>query len=232
MAAGATLAEGTHMAASRIARMVALASAAATLVVAAAQASLAESPKTSFNAADQAAARAAVLKTGDLGAGWTGSVKKGSVEGPTDCPGWNPRQADLVITGAAESQVSTQGVAVFSSSWVYKSTRMIALDWQRTVVDMPMRCLAAQFAAAVGDELKIVSTKWVSFPKLATYSARFRIVAEYRGDAARRLFIDGILVGRGRTAVSIGLVAPYADRGDAQAAEIRLAKIVLSRIKT
>ena len=226
------LAEGTHMAAARIARMLALASAAAILVVAAAEASLAESPKTSFNAGDQAAARAAVIRSSDLGAGWTGSVKKGKVDVPPACAGWSPRQADLVITGLAESEFSAQGVQGFSSAQVYKTTRMAALDWQRTVIEIPMRCLTKQVTDAVGAEAKVVSIRRMSFPKLTTYTARIRVVAEYNGDSNARVILDSVVFGRGRSLASIGLIAPYAERAAADAAEVRLAKIVLSRIKT
>ena len=206
--------------------------AALTLVAAqAVQAALTEVPKTSFNAADQAAARAAVLKGGDLGAGWTGSVKKGTADTPEPCAGWSPRQADLVITGAAESQFSSAGVFVLSTAQVYKTARMTALDWQRTVVDIPMRCLSKQFTDGAGADVRIVSIKRMPFPKLATYAARVRVVADYKGDSAARLLIDAVLVGRGRTLVNIALVAPYAQRAAAEAAEARLAKIVLARIK-
>jgi hypothetical protein len=215
------------MSSSRTIRVI-IAGAAAALV--AVQAALAEAPKTQFTATDQAAARSVVLKASDLGAGWTGSVKKGTVSAPAPCAGYNPRQSDLVITGAAESQFSTEGVFVTSTAQVYKTTRMIALDWKRTVVDVPMRCLAKAFTEDAG-ELKVVSIKRMPFPKLATYTARFRIVADYKGDSAARVLIDAVAVGRGRTGVSIGLIAPYSQRADADAAEVRLAKIVLSRIK-
>jgi hypothetical protein len=231
MAVGGIRVDRMSMLAPRRARAVLAAAGAALVTLVAVQAAFAEAPRTSFTVADQAAARAAVLRASDLGTGWTGTVKKSAVEGPTPCPGWSPRQADLVITGAAESQLSAQGVFVFSSALVYKSTRMIALDWQRTVVGLPVRCLAGQFTAGAGDQLKIVSIKRMPFPKLATYSARFRVVADYQGNATGRVFVDAVLVGRGRTAASIGLVAPYAQRADADAAEVRLAKIVLARIK-
>ena len=218
------------MAAYRTARALVVAGSAALLIVAAAQAALAESPRTSFNAGDQAAARAAVLKASDLGTGFTGSVKKGTVNGPAPCAGWNPRQADLVITGIAESEFSAEGLFVLSGAQVYKTARMIALDWKRTVTDIPLRCISKQFTAGAA-ELRIVSVKRMPFPKLATYTARFRVVADYNADSAARVLMDAVLVGRGRTGVTIGLVAPYGQRAAADAAEVRLAKIVLARIK-
>jgi hypothetical protein len=137
-----------------------------------------------------------------------------------------------VITGVAESEFGTQGLYVHSSAQVYKTSRMATLDWQRTVVGAPMRCLTKQATEDGGADLKVVSVKRLPFPKLATYSARFRIVADYKGDSTARIFSDAIVLGRGRTIVTVGLVAPNAQRADADAAEVRLAKIVLSRIKS
>ena len=215
----------------RTVRSLCFAATAALVLVAAVQAALREAPRTSFNAADQAAARAAVLKASDLGAGWTGRVKTGTVHAPTPCAGWNPKQADLVITGAAESEFSTQGAYVHSSVQIYKTRRMVALDWRRTVVGMPMRCASKQLTDGAGAQMKVVSVRRVPFPKLATYTARLRAVVEYDGDAAARMIVDVVAVGRGRTGVSFGLIAPYSQRADADAAELRIARIMLSRVK-
>jgi hypothetical protein len=215
---------------SRTARAICIAVAAA-LTLAVAQVALAEAPKTRLNAADQAAARAAVLKPADLGTGWSGGLQKAQVRAPAPCAGWNPRQADLVVTGAAQAQYVAEGVVVQSSAHVYANGRMIALDWQRTVVGAPLRCLSKEFADSAGEEIRVVSIKRLPFPKLATYNARIRIVADYIGSTTVRVFIDAVLVGRGRTAVALGLVAPYTERASADAAEVRLAKIVLARIK-
>lgn len=207
---------------------------AATFLVAlvAAQVAFAESPVTRFTIADQAAAKAVVLKAADLGPGWKGGLSKPSVDGPPACAGWNPKQTDLVITGAAESQFTAQGLMVFSGVQLYKTTRMIALDWQRTVVDPRMpKCLAEDFAADAGGRVRVVSMKRLPFAKVAPYAARFRLLLEYTEGETVRVFIDFVLVGRGRTAISLGFMAPYAGRAEVEAVELRLAKLLLARIK-
>jgi hypothetical protein len=216
----------------RAARALAAVVTVALLLAAAAQASLAETPKRTFNTADQSAARAAVLKARDLGAGWRGGLKKATVQTPSSCPGWKPKQADLVVTGVAESEYSADGAYVYSSAQVYKTKKMVALDWRRTVTGMPMRCVSWEFAQGAGEKLKVISVKRMPFPKLAPYTARFRVVVDYDGNPAARMVIDAVGVGRGRTGVTIGLIAPYAQRAQADAAEVRLARLVLSRIKT
>ena len=209
-----------------------LLAAALVLALVAAQAVFAESPVTRFTAADQAAAKAVVLKAADLGAGWKGGAQKASVEGPPACAGWNPKQSDLVITGAAESEFSAPGAMVSSSVQVYKTTRMIELDWQRTVMAPEVtKCVSRDVAAGLSDGARVVSMKRMSFPKLATYSARYRLVLEDTKAESLRVLIDVVLVGRGRTSVAITLSTPYANRGEADAAEVRLARLMLTRIK-
>ena len=209
-----------------------LLAAALLLALVAALVALAEPPVTRFTTADQAAAKAVVLKAADLGTGWKGGLSKPTVDGPPACAGWNPKQSDLVITGAAESQFTAQGLMVFSGVKLYKTTRMIALDWQRTVVHPRMpSCLAQDFADDVGQGVRVVSMKRLPFAKLAPYSARFRLLLEYAEPEPVRVLIDFVLVGRGRTAISLGFMAPYAGRAEVEAAELRLARLLLARIK-
>jgi hypothetical protein len=197
------------------------------------QAALAESPVARFNAKDQAAARAAVLRARDIGTGWKGGFEKAKIASPDFCPGlWEPKQADLVITGLAESKFASDAYVIFSSAQLYKTAGMLALDWKRTVVHPAMpRCLAKH--AAAGDQTtRLVSYKRIPFPALAQYSARFRLVVDQTvdGGGTVRVFMDTVTFGRGRTALALALIAPYAERADAQAAEIRLAKVMLARV--
>jgi hypothetical protein len=66
-----------------------------------AQVALAEAPVSRFTAADQAAAKAVVLKARDVAAGMRGGLEKNAkAPSATGCPGlWEPRQSDLAITG-------------------------------------------------------------------------------------------------------------------------------------
>jgi hypothetical protein len=197
------------------------------------QAALAESPVVRFNAKDQAAARAAVLRARDIGAGWKGGFEKAKVESPDACPGlWEPKQADLVITGLAESMFQSDAYMVVSSAQLYRTARMLALDWKRTVVHPAAPRCVAKHAAAGDQTTRLVSFKRVPFPALAQYSARFRLIVDQTVDSGEtvRMLMDTVTIGRGRTALALALIAPYSERADAQAAEIRLAKIMLARI--
>src|SRR6266540_561802 len=73
----------------------------AAVVVASAAARDPWDPHLKFTKADQAAAKAAVLRQDDLGQGWTGGPQGSpSFKAPT-CPAQRPNDGDLTLTGHA-----------------------------------------------------------------------------------------------------------------------------------
>jgi hypothetical protein len=200
-------------------------------------AAAAESPVARFNPADQAAARAVVTKAADLGAGWKGSVARTARPATgEECPGyWEPKQRDLVITGVARSAFSTTGAQVTTLVQVYKSARMALLDWQRTVSDpKALRCAQRHVSAESTPEFRFVSMKRIAFPRVGRASFRIRVLADVTpagGGSPQRILVDSVAFGSGRTGVSFTLIAPYADRAAVDAAEIRLARGLNSRIR-
>jgi hypothetical protein len=214
------------------------------LVLVAAQvahAALAETPISRFTAADQAAAKAAVLRSADLGAGWKGGLKKSpKVSGVTsedECPGlWEPKQSDLVITGLAESKFTAPGAEISSTVQVYKTVRMSKLDWQRTVVHPGViPCLRRKLAPESEPGFRFVSLTRTPFPQIAGNAAvRFRIVFEVTPDAGGdpvRVLTDGVVFGKGRTGISLSFTLPDGARAATHAAEVRLARLLAGRIK-
>ena len=209
-----------------------------TLLVAAAAAlvhcaaALAESPVLRTNPADQAAAKAAVLKAADVGAGWKGGARKADIQFESPCPEtWNPKQADLTITGAAESEFThAGGETISTSAQVYETAAMLEADWARTVVaPAAIACLRKSFAGAA-QGVKLVSFQRLAFAKVAPRTIRFRAVLDYATSGKSvRMMLDLVAFGKGRTAVTLTLIAPYAERADATGAETRLAKILASR---
>ena len=190
-------------------------------------ASAAEPQPTKFNAADQAAAKAITLKLSDLGAGWKGGPTKPDLTSDT-CP---TKRSDLVLTGAARSQFQGSGVFVSSEANVLRTAAMVRTDWQRTVANPAFwACGKRELANAPG--AKLVSLKKVAFPKMAGYSARYRVLYDYgKAGSPALVLIDLIMVGRGRSEITLMLSAPYADRAAADAAGRRLAAILVGRIK-
>ena len=190
-----------------------------------------------FNAADQAAARAAVLQAADFAQakGWTGGRTKPQLTSGLTCANFRPKQSDLVLTGAAASQYQHRsGFAFQSVAHVLRTRQMVRLDWKRSV-DNPalLPCLRSTFEKnAKAQNLRIVSVRRVSFPRLATFSAAYRVEIEVRPGGRRiRMLSDIVLLGRGRTELTLTATAPSASRATVEAAEIRLARRLVARIR-
>jgi hypothetical protein len=195
-------------------------------------AALAEKWPIKYNAADQAAARAAVLKKSDLGAtGWKGGTTKPDFS-PSTCTTYQSKVSDLLVTGAAASEWTYGGALSFhSETWVLKTAEMVKLDWRRTVAH-PSLLPCAKQEFGTDPDAKLVSAKRIGFPALAPLARRYRFVIDYtqQGETVR-LLTDVILIGKGRFEISLLTTALYADRKPVEAAEVRLARALVARAK-
>jgi hypothetical protein len=191
--------------------------------------------KIRFNAADHAAARAAVLRRSDLGSGadWKGGAKKPDLTKTEPCPNYNPKQSDLVLTGIAETQF-TQGILAFDSEvQVLETPRMVRLDWRRSVLAPGvLPCLRSTTTKSLPAGATVVSIERLPFPHVARYTAAFRLITDVHAPSGTvRLFVDLVLFGGGRTESSLTATAPYSTRVPVKAAEVRLATILAARVR-
>jgi hypothetical protein len=187
-----------------------------------------------FDPADQAAARAALLRRADLGAtGWTGGRVKPDPPTTIDCPGYEPKQTDLVLTGAAQADFHHTGIEIRSVVQVLRTRSMVARDWSRSVVDpRAMACMRHLLATELKPGQRLVSFRRLAFPRLAAYSAAYRMLIEVRAQGQRVLVLaDEVLIGRNRTELTLALAAPAALKASISQAEIRLARRLLSRVR-
>lgn len=184
-----------------------------------------------LTAADQAAARAAVVTRSDLGPGWTGGAKKPAAPSNPDCGGYSPKQSDLVITGDAETDYKQPGLEIDSEAQVLRTARMVALDWQRSVVPpQVVPCLKRLASRGAPSSEQIVSVGRVSFPHVARYSAAFRIAIDVNASGSTvRLHLDIVLVGSGRTELDLAFTYPAAAAAAMRPAEVRIARLLASR---
>jgi hypothetical protein len=187
-----------------------------------------------FNAADQAAARAVVIRRADLGSsGWTGGrVKPDLSAGPT-CPNYHPKVSDLVLTGAARTRFRRSGFEFDSQAGVLKTRRMVALDWRRSVLAPgAVPCLRRTLDKGLGSTAKVVSFAKLPFPHLSTYAALFRGVISVQAQGKTvRVLTDIVLVGRSRTELTLTVAGPAAAKSGISAAERRLARVLISRAR-
>jgi hypothetical protein len=189
-----------------------------------------------YNAADQAAARMTVLRRSDFSpsTGWTGGRVKPDLSPAPTCPNYHPKQSDLVLTGAAQSSYRHGAVVIGNEVQVMKTRRMVSLDWQREVLAPgTVSCQRRDLARSLGSSATVVSFKRIPFPRIAKYTAEFRALVDVSvlGGRTAHLVVDAVLVGRGRSEISLTTLAPASTKASLTAAERRLARKILARAR-
>jgi hypothetical protein len=201
-------------------------------------ASIADKEQIHLTNAGQAAARAAVLTKADLGTapGWTGGAKKPDLSSTPPCPGFRPKQSDLVVNGAAETVFKQPAIQFDSEAQVLQTAHMVKLDWQRTVIaPQILPCLRIAVAKSAGTSAHVTSIRRTAFPRVATFTSAIRILLDVKTSGSTTpvaVFVDVVLVGRGRTEITLTTTAPLLASTAVRAAEIRLARILAARVRT
>jgi hypothetical protein len=192
-------------------------------------------PKLRLNARDNASARAVVVKRTDLGPvpGWKGGMTKAALTPVPSCPGYRPKQSDLVVTGLAESHFSHPGLDVRSVAQVLQTAQMVRLDWQRSLAPGVTSCLRSTLIKQLSANQKLTSFARVAFPQVASFTASFRaLIDATTGGKSVRVMIDFILAARGRSELTLTVTAPAAGQATVSAAEARLARLAIGRVRT
>ena len=172
--------------------------------------------------ADQARARAALLRPADL-TGFTASPP--SKSSGSYCAALD--ESDLTLTGDAASSTFISVASVVSSlSRVYATRTQSAASWRRSQRAAGQACTRGTLrkqAEAGGGEL--TSYGRISFPRLAEASVAYRAVVS--GTGTQALFdVVFLKQGRGHAVVAFAsAIAPFD-----QAARVRLARLVANRL--
>jgi hypothetical protein len=187
-----------------------------------------------LNAHDNALARAAVIQRVDLGpaSGWKGGMTKPDLT-PISCPGYHPKQSDLVLTGVAESHFTRAALDFRSDAQVLQTAQMVRLDWQRSIeTSGVVPCLRSSLVKSLGSVAKVVSFAKRAFPQVATYAAAYRALVDIQVQGKTvGLLIDLVVFGRNRTELTLTVTAPAAAAATISAAEARLARILVARAR-
>jgi hypothetical protein len=206
----------------------------------AAEAALAdpERKQIKLTAADQAAARAALVRRSDLpGTAWLGGRIKPDLSRTSPCRDYRPKQSDLVLTGAAESSFTRRDARLYVDSQVHmlRTARMVRLDWQRTAVaPRAIRCHRRDVAKTIGQNGRLVSFGRIPFPHLTRYAVEYRAVVDVPAgntDAGRWL-VDAVLFGGGRVEMGLDIIARIDARAATTKLERRLARTMVSRARS
>jgi hypothetical protein len=203
--------------------------------VAAPAAGAADHEQVKLTASGQAAARVPMLEKADLPKepGWIGGPTTPDLASTISCGSFSPKQSDLVLNGASKVVYKRSGLQIESKVDVLATPRMVQLDWQRTVTSPRMlACLRTSFAKSGSATTKFVSFKPVAVPRLAVFSSAWRILWDVKGaSGVVRVMTDIVLVGRGRTEVTLSTTARLADASLVVPLELRLAATLAARIR-
>jgi hypothetical protein len=156
-------------------------------------------PKERFTRADQARAKAMLLRQSDFSIAYT-SHPSSSGGGDFYCAALD--ESDLTLTGKATSPSFTAtGEFVSSSSDVYASRADAAASWKRGTSSAGQQCLRAGLQAQFrGTTVKVVSFKRIAFPSRGQRSVAYRAIATQQGV---RVYVDvvAMLVSRAEASV-------------------------------
>lgn len=138
-------------------------------------------PKKQINPVDQRNAASIVLKRTDFVPGWRKVPNTPDSGEDVSCPGYNPDQSDLILTGEVEAtfQRTTAVPSVTSFSNVFKTDRDALVSWTRSVKPALARCVGQFLKQGIeegGGKSTIVKQGQIAFPKLAPRTAAYRVV--------------------------------------------------------
>jgi hypothetical protein len=110
---------------------------------------------------------------------------------------------------------------------------MVARDWERTVADpRAIACLRGAVTRGLTSSERLVSFRRLPFPRLATYATAYRALIDVSVQGTHaRVLADLVLVGKSRTEVTLMLAAPASAGASIAAADVRLARSLLARVR-
>ena len=182
-------------------------------------------PQEKFNPADQARAKAMLVRVSDL----PGS--EGTKLGPSDddfyCKALD--ESSLTITGEAESRDITLGLlSVYSLSLVYESRRDAGIAWRQGTSAAGISCLREEFRREVsGPNSRFVSFRRMAFPRVGERRVAFRGTAVGQGVP---FTVDVVFLMQSRAWAA--LVTSGVSSAPPRAEVERLARLLGGRMKT
>jgi hypothetical protein len=189
-----------------------------------------------YNAADQAAARAATVKRADLtgATGWLGGVVKADISAPPSCANYPVDLSKYVLTGAARSQWRAGTRTVESQIEVLETKQMVAAEWKLQVTAPgALACLRTSLAKTLASAgAKLVSFTKLPFPKLSPTVLALRLVIEgqFQGATIREV-VEEVLIAKGRTEIELTVSDLAAAQSAVAADALHYARIIVGRVK-
>lgn len=183
----------------------------------------------------QRAAGVAVLRRSDLPrpGSWTGTAKRPALGWATSCPGFRPKQHDLVVVGAAEHVWRRGTMEHDSEAQVLRTRTMVLADWKRSVrKPQVLRCLSHNVRSSLTASERLSYVTRLPLPRLAALARLYRtVITVHTAKGPTAVVVDVMLVGARRTELTLTTTALYAQRKAVTRAELRLARILIRRAR-
>jgi hypothetical protein len=193
-------------------------------------ASLADKPSVRLTQADQARAVAALLGLKDFANGWQGGRTKTHSLAAPSCPGFDPKESDLVVSGHADAAFSYPRSAVTFDQdvQVLRSEAAVRTDFARTITPKLATCLAFQLRKS--KDVVSVRVDRVSFPAVGTMSAAFRATLTLKdGPRKVKVYDDFVFFGIGRVEYALNILAPSQVAAQLTPFESSMAELLVKR---
>ena len=162
-------------------------------------------PRRAITSADQALAKAMLLRKSDLAAGFTASPQ--GKDPNFYCAALD--ESDLTLTGDAESpdfalQAPGRIFSIASSAQIYRSSNQALASWRRSTSAAGERCAARGLASVIARSGGTFhSLERVAFPEVAPLTVSYRVTAELAsGQQKVPAYFDVVVLERGRAQVT------------------------------
>jgi hypothetical protein len=170
-----------------------------------ASAAQAAAPATHLTAAGEATARASLLTTKVMGAGWSAAAPVATAGLELSCAGYDPSTKGIVEVGRAEQpdlKGGTAGPIISQVTAVYATAAQASALWKRAVTPRLVVCAreALEGVAAKGIKTKVLSQGMLAVPKAPATTAAYRVVADLVSKTQTlKTYFDVIIVRRAKT---------------------------------
>ncbi len=174
-------------------------------------------PQKRLTAADQRKAASIVLKRSDFVAGWKKAPARPDSDSDYSCPGYNPNQSDLVLTGEVEAEFTgPEGIpSVHSVANLYKTRREAVAAWTRSDKPGVAPCVAKVLKRELeADGSKVTITKQGKFafpryaPRMLALRFAFNVQVAQGGKTSTVPFtIHFVALGNGRGDATLMTIA-------------------------
>ena len=192
-------------------------------------------PQLRTSAADTRSAKSILLSEKQLGAGaWKATLGSASAPACGIVLSLQPDESSLVETANVTGSLFTNTgyEALTQSVRVFASPRQAAADWSRTVDKNLVICMEQQIenTSTMGAPVSVTDWRALRLPNVSPRVAGFRVVANAKTSAAKttKVYLDVILLGRGRTTTKV--VLSSIQRPFASSFESRVSRLIGQRL--